>query len=129
MAQRPSTGTSDDIIGLAAKAIAEITSNVVKDDKNARDVFAQTTVSELRDQFPDYSVIAVAVEHSIEGPNIHQHAELEYKLGTSQGYEVYFVKEGDEATFTREGDGGYINWAYICSPDHCKQDDNKLNMF
>ncbi|KIJ93122.1 hypothetical protein K443DRAFT_409255 [Laccaria amethystina LaAM-08-1] len=41
----------------------------------------------------------------------HTHHELDISLGRTIGtrYELYWFRSG---TFTRNGDGGYLNWAY-----------------
>ena len=46
------------------------------------------------------------------GQRIHQHAECYYASGASTGYEVYLMRCGDSVTFTRMGDGGFMNWAF-----------------
>ena len=73
---------------------AEGISDVVGSDSDAREKFARELVSDLTSKYPDYDAVA-AVSGDIQGPHIHQHAELNYKLGlSSQGYEVYLVKHG-----------------------------------
>lgn len=117
----------------AAAGISDVVAAILKKDSKNRDKFATDLASMLHKKYPNYTVIAVDVAHKIKGPHIHQHAELHYVIGTSQGYEVYFVKEGKKATFTREGDGGYINWAFVCETSHCKRGkgdhENVLHMF
>lgn len=74
--------------------IAKTVSEVVGEDKEARDKFSRMLVDDLTSQYPDYDAVA-AVKGDIEGDAVHQHGDLNYKLGlTSQGYEVYAVKHG-----------------------------------
>ena len=40
---------------------------------------------------------------------VHVHQELDIGLGFSQGYEIWVF---DSGTFSRAGDGGFINWAF-----------------
>lgn len=44
---------------------------------------------------------------------VSQHVELNYSLGTSQGYTVLFIPDSSSGVFNRIGDGGYINWAWF----------------
>ncbi|KAJ3524035.1 hypothetical protein NMY22_g11178 [Coprinellus aureogranulatus] len=39
----------------------------------------------------------------------HRHEEFPVSFHKTIGYEIYWFKKG---TFTRRGDGGYLNWAY-----------------
>ena len=63
------------------------------------------------------------------GSYYHQHAECYYVSGASTGYEVYLIPVGDSATFTRQGDGGYINWAFQGPDGHLSRIDNVVNFF
>ena len=40
---------------------------------------------------------------------VHVHQELNIGLGFTQGYEIWVF---DSGTFSRAGDGGFINWAF-----------------
>ena len=40
---------------------------------------------------------------------VHVHQELDIGLGFTQGYEIWVF---DSGTFSRAGDGGFINWAF-----------------
>ena len=62
-------------------------------------------------KYPGWA-IAIAHKATTKGKAIHQHVEVPLAFGT-YGYEVYFVKPGKHFSLTRQGDGGFINWAYI----------------
>lgn len=72
-------------------------SDTVGRDRDARDKFARMLVDSVTSQYPGYDAVA-AVRGKFEGQGVHQHAELNYALGlTSQGYEVYAVKQGEQS--------------------------------
>ncbi|KAG2485298.1 hypothetical protein HYH03_015972 [Edaphochlamys debaryana] len=99
------------VVYTVGKEIGERIAAHVNEDKQRRERFARELTAELCERFPDYDVIATCVSHSMEGSYVHQHAECYYLSGCSQGYEVYLIRHGDWAKFTRHGDGGWINWA------------------
>jgi hypothetical protein len=93
--------------------------NVVKEaltanenDNEKREAFTQKFVNDARVQFSDYNVVIIHPPHRVYGHSTHQHYELPMTVGTC-GYEVYFSKIGDPFGLVNEGDGGYINWAFI----------------
>lgn len=84
----------------------------IQNDNEKREKFTQDFVDKARIDFPDYNVVIIHPPHSRDGTWIHQHYELPMTVGTC-GYEVYFSKIGDQFSLTNNGDGGYINWAFI----------------
>ena len=83
-----------------------------EDDNNKREQYTQQFVEQARAQFPYYNVVIIHPPHRVYGHSTHQHYELPMTVGTC-GYEVYFSKIGDLFGLVNEGDGGYINWAFI----------------
>ena len=93
--------------------------NVVKgifgikgNDDAKREAFTQQFVEEANKQYPNYNVVISHNGGSVEGNNIiHDHLELPMTVGTC-GYEAYMSPKGQHFKFVRNGDGGFINWAY-----------------
>src|SRR4051794_14725716 len=84
----------------------------LKNDGEKREAFTQEFAKKAREQYPNYNVVIIHTPHDREGVWIHQHHELPMTVGTC-GYEVYFSRIGDPFSLTNNGDGGYINWAFI----------------
>jgi len=93
-------------------------SDAIKADKYARSGFTQDTVSKLHAQHPKMNFVICHVRHHYKFPGVkgkdwyHDHRELKVKfpVGSTIGYEIYGFVEGE---FFREGDGGFLNWAYM----------------
>jgi hypothetical protein len=86
-------------------------------------------VDDLVAKYPGYNVMVVAVNWKIRGYFIKQHVRCTYALGTSTGYGVFLIRQGDYAYFERLGDGGWINWAFTCPPQHCRRQDHIVTWF
>lgn len=92
--------------------------DVIARDKYMRSGFTQDTVSKLRNSHPKMNFVIVHTKHhyNFKGTKgkdwYHDHRELpvHFPVGSTIGYEIYGFGEGE---FNREGDGGYLNWAYI----------------
>ncbi|KAJ8519983.1 hypothetical protein ONZ45_g3104 [Pleurotus djamor] len=105
--------------GDAIEAIINIV-NLVQDrinkDKAARSQFTQDLVSRMHAAHPNFNWIICHTKHTYKFDGRrgvdwdHRHQEFDIKLGGTIGYEIYNLKSGE---FTRQGDGGYLNWAYI----------------
>ncbi|KAF8079373.1 hypothetical protein FPV67DRAFT_115230 [Lyophyllum atratum] len=102
-----------------AKMIIDVVGSIkagIAADKNARSGFTQDTVGKMNKQNPKFNYIMCHTKHTTafdgkQGVDWgHTHQEFDIKIGGTIGYEIYWVKSGK---FTRKGDGGYLNWAYI----------------
>ncbi len=102
--------TAEAIVGLAHLGLVILEGIQSLDEKRSR--FTQDFVTNARNQYPDYNVVIIHTNHSRSGIYIHQHVELDFFLGTTIGYEIYFSKIGDPFDLVNLGDGGYINWAF-----------------
>lgn len=93
-------------------------SSAIEADKYARSGFTQDTVSKLHAAHPQMNFVICHTAHHYKFPGVkgkdwyHDHRELNVKfpIGSTIGYEIYGFIQGE---FFREGDGGYLNWAYI----------------
>ena len=69
-------------------------------------------IRQLNLEFPDKNVIIYHDQDStinFEGGD-HDHFEFDIGvLGFTKGYETYVF---DSGTFTRAGDGGFVNWSF-----------------
>ncbi|KAJ8520012.1 hypothetical protein ONZ45_g3110 [Pleurotus djamor] len=76
----------------------------------------QDLVSKMRHEYPSFNWVICHTKHTykfdgrrgVDWDHKHQEFELGSLFGTT-GYEIYNFKGGE---FTRQGDGGYLNWAY-----------------
>ncbi|KIK00189.1 hypothetical protein K443DRAFT_615903 [Laccaria amethystina LaAM-08-1] len=98
-------------------AIVDLVNDIIEEinqDNTLRDQFTQNTVSQSGQQWPGFNWVICHTDHTtafdgVQGTDWgHSHHELGLNFG-SMGYELYWFRSG---TFTRKGDGGYINWAY-----------------
>ncbi|KAJ3517421.1 hypothetical protein NMY22_g13969 [Coprinellus aureogranulatus] len=85
-----------------------------------RDLFAKELVAYGRKQWGEFNWVICHSPHSYMWMGSrsvdweHWHYELDvYGAGTI-GYELYWAREG---VFTLNGDGGFINWAYVGNVD------------
>jgi hypothetical protein len=87
-------------------------------DKYMRSGFTQEAVAKLRGSHPKMNFVICHTGHHYNFPGVkgkdwyHDHRELKvhFPIGSTIGYEIYGFGAGE---FFREGDGGYLNWAYI----------------
>jgi len=104
-------------------------SSAIEADKYARSGFTQDTVSKLYQKHPQMNFVICHTGHHYKFPGVkgkdwyHDHRELNVKfpVGSTIGFEIYGFTQGE---FFREGDGGYLNWAYIGRVAK-KEDDGK----
>jgi len=105
-------------VGDVAKLIVDIfvgLANQVKADKMARGQFTSSLVSQLSGRNPKMNYVVCHTKHRyrFDGNRgsdwTHSHQEFDIKVGGTIGYEIYAFKSGE---FWRQGDGGYLNWAY-----------------
>ncbi|KAJ2918889.1 hypothetical protein MD484_g1485, partial [Candolleomyces efflorescens] len=86
----------------------------IADDKGARSDYTKDFIENALQKFPGYNWVICHVAHQTQFDGVqnedwgHDHTEFPIFLGTI-GYEIYWFKSG---TFVRQGDGGYLNWAY-----------------
>ncbi|MDZ8032650.1 hypothetical protein [Nostoc sp. DedSLP04] len=89
-------------------------------DKREREKFTMQSVA----QYPDDNVVISHNGGKISGNYVtHEHLELRVSNGII-GYERYRSPKGKPFEFVRNGDGGYINWAY-CG-EFTRKDDNTI---
>ncbi|KAF5356951.1 hypothetical protein D9756_006373 [Leucocoprinus leucothites] len=87
----------------------------VQHDNEGREKFTKDIVAKGRQQYPDFNWVVCHVKHETNfngerGKDWgHQHQEFDLQIGGTVGYEIYWLRSG---TFKRQGDGGYINWAW-----------------
>jgi hypothetical protein len=98
-------------------------SDAIAQDKYARSGFTQDTVAKLRAKSPKMNFVICHTAHHYKFPGVkgknwyHEHRELNVKfpVGSTIGYEIDGFPSGE---FFREGDGGYLNWAYSGNVQH-----------
>ncbi|RXW11247.1 hypothetical protein EST38_g9660 [Candolleomyces aberdarensis] len=102
---------------IVAQGIISLVENIlqrIEDDKGARSEYTQDFIELAIAQYPNYNWVICHTKHSTafdgaQGEDWdHDHQEFPVFLGTI-GYEIYWFRSG---TFVREGDGGFLNWAY-----------------
>ncbi|KAF5346529.1 hypothetical protein D9756_010024 [Leucocoprinus leucothites] len=87
----------------------------VQHDNEGREKFTKDIVAKGRQQYPDFNWVVCHVKHQTDFSGEkgkdwgHQHQEFDLQIGGTVGYEIYWLRSG---TFRRQGDGGYINWAW-----------------
>ncbi|KAF6742448.1 hypothetical protein DFP72DRAFT_938164 [Ephemerocybe angulata] len=98
-----------------ANAVLAIMHNLTKDDEGRRK-FTQQTVQEGRKTWPEYNWVICHPKHTTkfdgtEGAEWgHLHHEYDLIIGGTIGYDIYWFTSGK---FERDGDGGFLNWAYF----------------
>lgn len=81
-------------------------------DNQKREEFTKQYIANASKQYPYHNVVISHNGGRISGNFVtHQHFELRVSNGTI-GFEIYFSPKGKPFEFVRNGDGGYINWAY-----------------
>ncbi|KAF8896150.1 hypothetical protein BD779DRAFT_1667991 [Infundibulicybe gibba] len=86
-----------------------------KKDNIARSEFTKNMIASLRRAYPSYNFVICHTKHIHKwdgafGPDWgHWHREFDIKVGGTIGYEIYYARSG---WFKRQGDGGFLNWAY-----------------
>jgi len=101
------------------KMIAEVVSKIkeaIAADKENRSKWTFKLVEDMYNKDHSFNYIVCHTKHrtnfwGVQGKDwYHRHEELPMGLfKKTTGFEIYGCKNG---TFTREGDGGYLNWAY-----------------
>jgi hypothetical protein len=100
-------------IGSVAGAVASVVVQLKNDDKEKRAQFTQRTVAELARKYPNYNFVITRHKQSkaIGKSVVHKHVEMKQTVGTV-GYEIFAAPKGKTFVFKRNGDGGFLNWAY-----------------
>jgi hypothetical protein len=99
-------------ITFAAMQATKLALGSVHNDDSAREMFTQNFVTESSREYPGYNVVISHNVGQVSGTDVvHQHFEIPMTVGTC-GYEAYFSPKGRPFVFVRNGDGGFINWAY-----------------
>ncbi|KAF9445743.1 hypothetical protein P691DRAFT_805237 [Macrolepiota fuliginosa MF-IS2] len=110
--------------------IVDIIKAGVQEDNNAREKFTQETIANGREKFPAFNWVICHVKHTTDFAGVngrdwgHSHHEVDIKIGGTIGYEIYWFKSG---TFSRQGDGGYINWAWSGFPKEITDNGATIN--
>jgi hypothetical protein len=112
-------------IATAASAVANVVMQLKEDDKTKRAEFTQRTVAELSRKYPNYNFVITRHKQSkATGKSVvHKHVEMKQTVGTV-GYEIFAAPKGKRFVFERNGDGGFLNWAY--RGDFKRVNDSKL---
>jgi hypothetical protein len=106
----PVVGAALAAIGIASAAVVGV---IINNDNNKREAYTQQFVQQASKQFPNYNIVICHPQHSVTGPHVvHQHHELGMTVGTC-GYDSYCSPKGQPFTFDNQGDGGFLNWAYV----------------
>ncbi|KDQ24781.1 hypothetical protein PLEOSDRAFT_1107712 [Pleurotus ostreatus PC15] len=98
------------------RAIIRKVQRTLDEDKDARGKFTYNLVSEMQQQYPGFNWVVCHTKHETKFDGEkgkewdHRHQEFDIKLGGTVGFEIYNLKSGE---FIRQGDGGFLNWAYI----------------
>ncbi|PNH73291.1 hypothetical protein VDGD_09319 [Verticillium dahliae] len=101
------------ILGIAEKINLLIQQTIDKDLEFTQDVAARTAAA-----FPGRGVVVCNVGFKTTGTVVQQTTvRYDAKLGTTVTFEVVVLGAG--ASFTRQGDGGFENWAYSI-PGSCR---------
>ncbi|KIJ90964.1 hypothetical protein K443DRAFT_14790 [Laccaria amethystina LaAM-08-1] len=90
--------------------------DTANEDNSKRSNFTKDVVTQSHQKWPHYNwvICHVKYETAFDGKQntdwgkTHQELPLSW-FDMTIGYDLYWFKSG---TFTRVGDGGYINWAY-----------------
>ncbi|KAF5367707.1 hypothetical protein D9758_009858 [Tetrapyrgos nigripes] len=121
-------GGIDEIVDFAVEAIQGLI-GAIQQDKEDRSQFTQALVSEMNKQDSSHNYVVCHTKHEThwdgqQGADWnHTHKEFDIKIGGTIGYEIYSAESGQ---FIREGDGGYLNWAYVGNVVKNEDDGKKL---
>jgi hypothetical protein len=96
--------------GIIAGGVAKA---LIGDDNKTREAYTQNFVQQASQKLPNYNVVICHTQHKVAGPQVaHQHHEVGMHVGTC-GYDSYCSPKGQPFIFQNQGDGGYLNWAYV----------------
>ncbi|RDB15046.1 hypothetical protein Hypma_005457 [Hypsizygus marmoreus] len=102
-----------------AKDGLSLLKNILEDierDNQARGRFTQELVYRLNQADWSFNYVVCHSKHTYSFAGRrgvdwgHYHEEFDIKVGGTRGYEIYWFRSGK---FTLQGDGGYLNWAYV----------------
>ncbi|KAJ2922110.1 hypothetical protein H1R20_g14992, partial [Candolleomyces eurysporus] len=95
--------------------VVQLIKGKIEKDKSRRGNYTHDFIGKSMAQFPKWNWVICHTKHStkFDGKSgtdyFHRHEEFPVSFGKTIGYEIYWFKSG---TFTRQGDGGYLNWSY-----------------
>jgi hypothetical protein len=95
--------------------IIELIKGKIEQDKKMRGEWTNHMIGEFRKKYPHFNFVLCHTSHKTDFKGVrgkdwgHSHQELPVSFSKTIGYEIYWFKEG---TFHRQGDGGWLNWAY-----------------
>ncbi|PFH46858.1 hypothetical protein AMATHDRAFT_68961 [Amanita thiersii Skay4041] len=102
-------------IGKGIAKIVNLIKGGIAKDKAERGRFTIHVVDQLKAKNPHLNYVVCHTKHTYKWDGQrgkdwdHSHQEFDVKIGGTIGYEIYWAKSG---SFTRIGDGGFLNWAY-----------------
>ncbi|TEB23175.1 hypothetical protein FA13DRAFT_1740316 [Coprinellus micaceus] len=93
------------------KKIIDVIKGKIEKDKARRSQFTSDFIKDAMAKYRGWNWVICHTKHKTDfkGENHHRHEEFKVSFGKTIGYEIYWFKAG---TFERQGDGGYLNWAY-----------------
>jgi len=95
--------------------IVELIKGKIEQDKKMRGQWTNHMIGEFRSKYPHFNFVLCHTAHTTDFKGVrgkdwgHSHQELPVSFRKTIGYEIYWFKRG---TFHRQGDGGWLNWAY-----------------
>lgn len=101
-----------------AKTVFDWVQDINNAQHEAESAFTQNTIDQLLAYYPGKNAIIFHDQDSTTDfvNGVHQHYELDLPSSPgTQGYEIFVL---DSGTFTRAGDGGYLNWCFGGSYDY-----------
>ncbi|XP_014558636.1 hypothetical protein COCVIDRAFT_24839 [Bipolaris victoriae FI3] len=99
------------VIDIATRVVKMIDS--IRDDIERRKQFTQRVVADVHARYPGFNVVVCNVGYKLEGSGYQNVVSTKYHaaVGTDVTFDV--VLFSSPKTFTRQGDGGFQNWAYL----------------
>lgn len=103
------------VVAQGIKQIIDVIKGMIAKDKERRGKFTVDLINRSKAKYPGYNWVMCHTKHTTKFDGQkgkdwgHRHEEFKVSFGKTIGYEIYYFKSG---TFTRQGDGGYLNWAY-----------------
>ncbi|EUC41348.1 hypothetical protein COCMIDRAFT_8915 [Bipolaris oryzae ATCC 44560] len=99
------------VIDIATRVVQMIDS--IRDDIERRKQFTQRVVSEVHARYPGFNVVVCNVGYKLEGSGYQNVVSTKYRAAVGADVTFDVVLFSSPKTFTRQGDGGFQNWAYL----------------
>ncbi|KZL82340.1 hypothetical protein CI238_12173, partial [Colletotrichum incanum] len=112
----PRAGNSGELASAILTIVSQVNNlipGLIQGDLANRRVFTQRVAAAVSQQNPGLSVVVCNVGYSVTGNPAQSVTSVSYnaKVGSNVSFDVVVFRKG--STFTRRGDGGFENWAYI----------------